>query len=46
MKKTLLAVGLSASETQCEGKNEVDCVILDKNGVAMGKSKGPLTRWD
>lgn len=40
------AVGLSASEIQCEGTNDVDCYILNSHGVAVGKSKGPLNSWN
>jgi hypothetical protein len=39
-------VGLSAVETSCEGTNDVECFLYDKNGVLSGKSKGPLRQWN
>lgn len=44
--KNIEAVRLSASETVCEGTNQTDCYIYNNNGVAIGKSKGPLRHWD
>lgn len=39
------AVGLSATETICEGTNGKECFVYDSNGMIAGKSEGPLINW-
>ena len=39
------AMGLSASETICDGTNDKECTIYN-DGMVVGKSTGPLKNYN